>query len=308
MTHSVIRIGTRGSALALWQAEETKRQLELVHPELQFELEIIHTKGDKILDVPLAKIGDKGLFTKELEVALLEGSIDMAVHSLKDLPTNLPKGMMLGAVMKRAEFRDAIVSSNGKTLATLDATDVVATSSLRRKSQLLQRYPNLNIVDIRGNVNTRLKKMEDGYCNVMVMAAAGLQRLGLDRYITEVLNERDFIPAVGQGAIAIEIRENDARVTEIIAPINDTQTRLAVSAERAFLNKLEGGCQVPIGCFSEVDEGGTIMLEAFIASVDGKRYFRKSVEGIHPQVVGISLADYLFSVGGKDILEELRTQ
>ncbi len=300
-----IRIGTRGSALALWQAETVKSELEKHFPEHQFELKIIKTKGDKILDVALSKIGDKGLFTKELEVELFDGNVDMAVHSLKDMPTVLPEGAKVGAILKRGEFRDAVVSTNGKTLNTLDENDVIATSSLRRKAMLLHRNPNLNIVDIRGNVNTRLKKMADGHCNVMIMAAAGLIRLGLEKHITEIIDPNDLIPACGQGAVAVEIRDNDPELEAIIGKINDSATVDAITAERTFLNKLEGGCQIPIGSFTSF-EGGKMILEGFVASVDGQRLLRSKVEGTHPEVLGASLADYLYRTGGKEIMEDLR--
>lgn len=297
-----IYIGTRGSALALWQAETVKSELEKHFPDRTFELKIIKTKGDKILDVALSKIGDKGLFTKELEVELFDGNIDMAVHSLKDIPTVLPEGAKVGAILKRGEFRDAVVSTNGKTLDTLTEDDVIATSSLRRKAMLLHRNPNLKIVDIRGNVNTRLRKMEEGHCNVMIMAAAGLMRLGLDRYISEVIDPNQLIPACGQGAVAVEIRENDPELESILSKIHHQSTADAVTAERTFLNKLEGGCQVPIGSFTSF-ENGNMVLEGFVATEDGKRVLRSKVEGVHPEMLGISLADYLYKTGGKDIMK-----
>ena len=219
-----IRIGTRGSQLALYQAKKVKATLECIYPELQVELKIIKTKGDKILDVALSKIGDKGLFTKEIEVELLDNTVDIAVHSLKDLPTRLPDGLKLGAVLERGEFRDAFVSRNGKKLADLKPGDVVATSSLRRIAGLLKINNQIVIKDIRGNVNSRLQKMEDGYCDAMIMAAAGLQRLGLERYITEVIDPEVVMPAVSQGAIAIETRENDPEVDELMAKVNHTDT------------------------------------------------------------------------------------
>lgn len=299
-----IRIGTRGSALALWQANTVKAALEQEWPEYNFELKITHTKGDKILDVALSKIGDKGLFTKELEVELFAGEVDMAVHSLKDMPTVLPEGAKVGAILERGEFRDAVVSTNGKTIETLDETDVIATSSLRRKSMLLARNPNLNIVDIRGNVNTRLQKMENGHCNVMLMAGAGLLRLGLDRYITQLIDPNTVIPACGQGAVAIEIREDDAELTAIVGKINHPATARSVEAERTFLNRLEGGCQVPIGAFT-THNGNEITLEGFVASTDGKVMLRSKQTGTDAAALGISLATELYENGGKEVMEGL---
>jgi len=275
---NTIRIGTRGSQLALYQAEKVKSTLQDVFPALEVELVIIKTKGDKILDVALSKIGDKGLFTKEIENALLDGSVDIAVHSLKDLPTKLPDGLKLGAVLERGEFRDALVSLSGKTLSTLKAGDVVATSSLRRIAGLLKINNRLVIKDIRGNVNSRLQKMENGYCDAMIMAAAGLQRLGLEKYITEIIDPDVILPAVSQGAIAIETRVDDDDVDEMMSMINHKPTWDAITAERAFLSKLQGGCQVPLGCFSDI-HNEQLTLHGFVASVDGTKYIRDIVSG-----------------------------
>ena len=305
MNKKTIRIGTRGSALALWQAETVKALLEAACSDYVYELKITHTKGDKILDVPLAKIGDKGLFTKELEVELFAGDVDMAVHSFKDMPTVLPEGARIGAVITRGEFRDALVSANGKTLETLDETDVIATSSLRRRAQLLHMNPKLNIVDIRGNVNTRLKKMDEGYCNVMVMAAAGLIRLGLGDRISQILDEKRFIPAAAQGVVSIEIRDNDPEVAALVAKIHDETAWRMAQAERTFLHQLEGGCQVPIGANAAVD-GNDMTLTGFIASLDGSKLLRGAVSGPQPLLLGTSLADYLISVGGRDVLAGIR--
>lgn len=302
-----IRIGTRGSQLALYQAEKVKATLEEIFPELHFELEIIKTKGDKILDVALSKIGDKGLFTKEIEVALIDGSVDIAVHSLKDLPTKLPEGLKLGAVLKRAEVRDALVSRNGKKLSELEPGSVIATSSLRRIAGLLKTHKNFVIKDIRGNVNSRLKKMEEGYCDAMIMAAAGLQRLGLDSYITEIIDPEIIMPAVSQGAIAIETRLNDPEVDELMSKINHPETWDTVIAERAFLARLEGGCQVPLGCFSKVEQG-VLTLSGFVASIDGKQYLRETVSGEinHGAEIGVYLAEQLRSKGAQAILDQIK--
>jgi len=303
-----IRIGTRGSQLALYQAEKVKATLQEIFPDLQVELEIIKTKGDKILDVALSKIGDKGLFTKEIENALVDGTVDLAVHSLKDLPTMLPEGLKLGAVLERGEFRDALVSVTGKTLATLKAGDVVATSSLRRIAGLLKINNQIVIKDIRGNVNSRLKKMEDGYCDAMIMAAAGLQRLGLEKYITEIIDPEVILPAVSQGAIAIETRIGDTEIEELMAKLNHIETWEAITAERAFLAKLQGGCQVPLGCFSVI-ENEKLTLHGFVASIDGKQYIRETISGDlnHGASLGIELAEKMEKKGATEILNKIKS-
>ena len=302
-----IIIGTRGSKLALYQAEKVKRTLEEAHKDLQVEIEIIHTKGDKILDVALSKIGDKGLFTKEIETALLKKEVDIAVHSCKDLPTVLPDGLMLGAVLERGEFRDALVCKSGKRIEELNRDDVIATSSLRRQAALLNINPKLQLKDIRGNVQTRLQRMEDGYCDAMIMAAAGLQRLELDHYITQILDPEEVMPAVAQGAIAIEIRENDSDVMDILKPINHQHTWTSIFAERAFLRTLEGGCQVPLGCYSQL-EGDRIVLHGFVASVDGTKYLNDIAEGSieDPESCGKTLAKKLIDKGATEILEKIK--
>ena len=301
-----IKIGTRGSQLALYQAEKVKATLEKLFPDLQVDLEIIKTKGDKILDVALSKIGDKGLFTKEIENALTDGSVDLAVHSLKDLPTALPEGLKLGAVLERGEFRDALVSKNGKKLSELGAGDVVATSSLRRQAGLMKMNNQIVIKDIRGNVNSRLQKMEDGYCDAMIMAAAGLQRLGLEKYITEIIDPQVIVPAVSQGAIAIEIRQNDPEIELLMQKINHVQTWDAITAERAFLAHLQGGCQVPLGCFSTV-ENGTIILNGFVASLDGSLFIHETISGKIGQgaELGVQMAEKMLEKGAFEILNQI---
>jgi len=303
-----IRIGTRGSQLALYQAKKVKATLESIFPELQVELKIIKTKGDKILDVALSKIGDKGLFTKEIENELIDGSVDLAVHSLKDLPTKLPDGLKLGAVLERGEFRDALVSLNGKKIADLKAGDVVATSSLRRIAGLLKINNKIVIKDIRGNVNSRLQKMEDGYCDAMIMAAAGLQRLGLEQYITEIIDPEVIMPAVSQGAIAIETRLNDPEVDELMEKLNHLNTWNTVVAERAFLAQLEGGCQVPLGCYSRV-ENGILNMSGFVASIDGKQYIRENISGEMTKgaELGVQMAEKMLKKGAKEILDQIKS-
>jgi hydroxymethylbilane synthase len=309
MKKKTVKIGTRGSQLALFQAELTKTKLLDKFPELTVEIVIIKTKGDKILDVALSKIGDKGLFTKEIENALLAGEVDIAVHSLKDLPTTLPEGLKLGAVLERAEFRDALVSKDGRKLPELTEKDVIATSSLRRKASLLRYNKNFQIVDIRGNVNTRLRKMEEGYCDAMIMAAAGLQRLELDNYITEIINPETIIPASSQGIIAIESRIGDTETEKLLDAINHEPSWIAGEAERGFLRAIEGGCQVPVGCFSKLNEN-EISLTGFVASVDGSVYLLETETGLVDQskATGEKLARKLIERGASKIMEEVRNQ
>lgn len=302
-----IIIGTRGSQLALYQANKVKDVLQEAYPEKNIELKIIKTKGDKILDVSLSKIGDKGLFTKELEVELIEGSIDLAVHSLKDMPTVLPEGLKISAVLERAESCDALVSKNHISLSELTSEHTLATSSLRRRAALLHYNPDFKIVDIRGNVNTRLQRMEDGHCDAMIMAAAGLQRLGLDRYITEILPKELITPAVSQGIIGIEIAEANSEIDELLQKINHPLSWNTAIAERAFMCTLQGGCQVPVGCYS-THNAGQITLNGFVASVDGKTYLTNQVSGDikNGNQLGQQLAEKLLAAGGKEILNNIR--
>ncbi len=307
MTKSKIIIGTRGSQLALYQANKTQEILNEVFPDLETEIKIIKTKGDKILDVALSKIGDKGLFTKELEIELLSGSIDIAVHSLKDLPTQLPEEFCVGAVLERANFRDAFVSKNGLRIKDLNASHTVATSSLRRIANLKKNNSQVKIVDIRGNVNTRLQKMEDGYCDGMIMATAGLQRLGLDRYITEILEPEEFIPAVAQGAIAIEIASANEELKQLLQKINHENTKIAIEAERAFMRTLEGGCQIPVGAYSSIDTD-KITLTGFVASLDGSSYLKitDTANINEAAALGEELANKLIDQGANEILNQIR--
>lgn len=304
---NTIKIGTRGSQLALYQANLTKKYLLEKFPEVNVEILIIKTKGDKILDVALSKIGDKGLFTKELETALLENEVDIAVHSLKDLPTTLPEGLKLGAVLKRGEFRDALVSKDGRKFTELTEKDIIATSSLRRQAGLMRQNKNFKIVDIRGNVETRLRKMEDGYCDAMIMAAAGLQRLNLEKYITEIIDPEVIIPATSQGVIAIESRKNDDRIDSFLKEINHPQTWSAIEAERGFLRKIEGGCQVPVGCYTNI-EGEKITITGFVAAIDGSEYLSDTESGNikNGKSTGEKLAEKLIAKGASRILSEIR--
>ncbi len=309
MKNKIIRIGTRGSQLALYQANKTKEAIEARFPEVEAEIVIIHTKGDKILDVSLSKIGDKGLFTKELEVALLNNEVDMAVHSLKDLPTFFPEGLTLGAVLERAEVRDALVSKDGKTLKELGADDVIATSSLRRKAQLLSFNPDFNIVDIRGNMNTRLAKMDGGHCDAMIMAATGLQRLGLEERISEIIDTEVMVPAVSQGAIGIEVRDNDPEIGSIMEGINHQLTFLITKAERAYLKSMEGGCQIPIGCHTVV-KGDDISFTGLVADLSGSRSIKLTLNGKLEQAetLALEVSRQMVAKGATEILDNIRNQ
>lgn len=309
MSNNTIKIGTRGSKLALWQAEQVKAVISAAFPDLIIETVIIKTKGDIILDVSLSKIGDKGLFTKEIETALINGEIDLAVHSLKDLPTELPEGLCIGGMLPRGEVRDVFISKDGRKLSEMTSNDRIATSSLRRKAQLLAYNPDLKIVDIRGNVDTRLKKMEEGHCDALLMAGAGIIRLGYDSYITELLDPTVVLPAVSQGAVAIEIRDEDERIQRIIDAIADEETWNTTMAERWLLRTLEGGCQVPVACYSEV-KNDQLRLTGLVASIDGKQVIRKSVscpidEGSEK---AIELAVSILEEGGKEILDQIRVE
>jgi len=307
MTNSSIRIGTRGSQLALYQANLVKAKLEQAFPQQSFELVIISTKGDKILDVALSKIGDKGLFTKELEVALFNGEVDMAVHSLKDMPTVFPEGAQLGAIISRAEYKDAWVSRDGLSLEEMTSEHKVATSSLRRKAQVHRINPHVQVVDIRGNVNTRLQKMDDGYCDAMVMAGAGLIRLGMEERITELFDAEYFVSACGQGAIAIEIRENDTSIDKVVKALHCQETYQQITAERSFLNELEGGCQIPIGAHATITDGQLCLL-GLVAMPDGSNELRGIEKGLAEEAeqIGRSLAKQLVVQGGNEILDHVR--
>ncbi len=304
-----IRIGTRGSQLALYQAYKVKEYIEDKCSDVKTEIIVIQSKGDKILDVALSKIGDKGLFTKELEEALYRNEIDIAVHSLKDLPTTLPEGLTISGVLKRGEVRDAVVSLKNIKLSEITENTIIATSSLRRKAQLLKLNPKFKIKDIRGNVNTRLKKMEDGYCDVMIMAAAGLQRLNFNKYISEIIDPYTIIPAVSQGAIAVESRTDDKKTDEIINSINHKLTYDITNAERIFLKKLEGGCQIPIGCYSEVKED-TLTMTGFMSYIDGTDNIEHKISGkiSDADKTASELAEYFISQNSFSLLNKIRNQ
>lgn len=302
-----IKIGTRGSKLALWQANEVQRIIKDKFPQIETEIVIIKTKGDKILDTSLSKIGDKGLFTKEIEHALINTDVDIAVHSFKDMPTELPDGLIIGAVLPRADVRDVLVSKDGRMLSEMTEDDKIGTSSLRRKAQLLAYNPKLQIVDIRGNVETRLAKMNEGVCDAIVMAGAGFMRLGYQEQITEFLNEDIMLPAVSQGAVAIEVCENNEEITDILDAVNDEKTWIECMAERCLLRTLEGGCQVPVGCLSAMKDSNFIMT-ALVADVDGTRVVRESIscETDLASEKAIELGELILEKGAKEILNAIR--
>ena len=306
---SKLVIGTRGSKLALYQANLVKSKLETTYPTLEVVINVIKTKGDKILDIALSKIGDKGFFTKEIQDALHNKEVDIAVHSLKDLPTELPKGSQLGAILERANHRDVLVSVGGKKLADFTAEDKIATSSLRRKSQLLQMNKQVQVVEIRGNVDTRIRKMNDGHCEGIIMAAAGIERLGLQEHITEYLNETQMLTAPGQGAIAIEIRKEDNEILEVLSVLNHEQSAICVTAERSFLNRLEGGCQIPFAAHATLD-GDTLTVEGLVATLDGRKIQRAKIIGNSKDAIqlGIDLANSIQDNGGYEILEEVKRE
>ncbi len=297
-------IGTRGSALALWQAHAVQEMLQSRYPELQVQIEIIHTTGDIILDRPLSNIGDKGLFTKELEVALMEGRIHLAVHSLKDLPTQLPAGLMLAAVTQRERPEDALVAPAGTTIETLPHGGTVATGSLRRRAQLLRLRPDLNVVDVRGNVPTRLQKYQTNGWDGMILAYAGLHRLGLGEHIAQIIPTDQMIPAVGQAALGLETRADDAATIGLLRGIEHPPTRICTDAERALLRRLEGGCQTPIAAYATLAEDH-LTLHAMIAALDGSTIIGGTISGLPAQAeeVGERLAGVLLEGGGKGVLE-----
>ena len=304
-----VRIGTRKSQLALVQTYWVKAELEKHFPDISFEVEEMSTKGDKILDVPLAKIGDKGLFTKELEVGMLENSTDFAVHSLKDLPTNLPEGLMLGCVSKRVDPADALVVNEkykDKQLETLPEGAVVGTSSLRRLAQLRHHFPHLEFKDIRGNVNTRLAKLDAGEYDAIILAVAGLQRLDMSDRIHQNISPDISLHAVGQGALGIECRDGDEEILKILKVLEDADSCDRVLAERAFLRELEGGCQVPIGVNTKI-ENDTLTLTGMVASLDGKQLLRDTVSGNRreSEALGLELASKLKEQGAGEILEKI---
>ncbi|MEQ8236143.1 MAG: hydroxymethylbilane synthase [Syntrophomonadaceae bacterium] len=302
-----LRLGTRGSRLALWQADWVAREMHRLYPTLQIEIKVIKTQGDRILDVALSKIGDKGLFTKEIENELLAGEIDLAVHSMKDLPTILPPGLIAGAVLQRENPQDVLISSQGFNLETLPQGGRIGTSSLRRIAQLKALRPDLQPVDLRGNLETRLKKMEEQKLDGIILAYAGVKRLGFDTYITQMIDTELILPAVSQGAVLAEVREGDQDTRKLIAPINDQAADAATRAERALLRELEGGCQVPVAALAQV-RGDRLQLRAMVASLDGEHVIRDSHDGEieRAEDIGRNLAMRMLDQGAGQILSEIR--
>ena len=307
-----LRIATRRSQLAMVQTNWVKKELEKAHPGISISVEAMATQGDKILDVALAKIGDKGLFTKELEAQMLVDHADIAVHSLKDLPTNLPEGLMLGCITERENPADALVVNKNfidKKLDTLPPGSIVGTSSLRRLAQLRHHYPDLIFKDVRGNVITRLEKLDSGEYDCLILAAAGLTRLGFGNRIHQLIPNNISLHAVGQGALGIECVENKPEVLEILKPLEHQETSKRCLAERAFLRELEGGCQVPIGVSSNID-GQALVLTGMVASLDGKQLIKDFQTGNNkdPERIGIQLANKLKDQGAMEILQEIFEQ
>ena len=306
MSDSTLRIATRKSPLALWQANHVRDALLARHPELDVELLTMTTQGDKILDTPLAKVGGKGLFVKELEVGMLEGRADLAVHSMKDVPVEFPDGLGLAAILPREDPRDALISNNYSSIDALPQGARVGTSSLRRQCQLRARRPDLEILDLRGNINTRIGKLDNGDYDAILLAAAGVKRMGWEQRISELLAPEQFVPAIGQGAIGIEIRSDDARVRALVDELNDAQTATRVAAERALNEALQGGCQVPIAGYSEISHG-VILLRAVVGRPDGSELVQGVISGRpeDAEELGRVLAEDLLSRGARQILDEL---
>ncbi len=304
-TKKTVRIGTRGSKLALWQAEWVKRELEERYPQVGVELVKIRTRGDKILDSPLAKIGGKGLFVKEIEEALLSGMVDLAVHSMKDVPTALPAGLHLKAITEREDPRDVLVSKDGTTLEELPEGAHIGTSSLRRQCQLWHTRRDLKISTLRGNLDTRLRKLHEGLYDAIVLAGAGMKRLGFEDHITQYISRDVMLPAIGQGALGIETRVADGFINELVAFLDHRETSISVRAERAFLERLEGGCQVPIAAHATVEEG-RIRLSGLVGTLDGMTIYKDSMEGSLDGAEGLGreLAERLLGRGADSVLEE----
>jgi hydroxymethylbilane synthase len=301
-----IRIGTRGSALALWQAEWVKSELEKRYQGMTVTLTKIKTTGDKILDVPLAKVGGKGLFVKEIEEAMLASEIDIAVHSMKDVPTFFPDGLHLSCITKREDPRDALLTRNGVTFRELPKGANVGTSSLRRQAQLMNIRPDFVIHQLRGNVDTRLRKLKEGQFDAIILAAAGIKRLGLAENVTEYIDPEISLPAIGQGALGIECSVDDRELNDLIAFFNHAESRTCVTGERALLRRLEGGCQVPIACYGRMKDG-KLHLTGLVGSVDGKRIIKDTIEGDPDKAekLGVTLAENLLVQGADVILREV---
>lgn len=305
-TEDVLRIATRGSRLALWQAEHVRSALSRLHPELTFELIPITTTGDKIIDRPLAKYGGKGLFIKELEQALFDDRADIAVHSMKDVPMDMPNGLDIPVILEREDARDAVVTNAGVAFSALKQNATIGTSSLRRKSQLLARRKDLDVRDLRGNVTTRLEKLRDGEFDAIILAAAGLKRLGFGDLISSMFEPGEIIPAVGQGAIGIQCRLSDLRTQALIQPLHHRTSGLCVAAERAMSAILEGACDVPLAAYATIN-AGELRLTGMVASVDGLRVVRDEIAGTPDNGIelGRRLGEALLAGGAAAILDEL---
>jgi hydroxymethylbilane synthase len=302
----VLRIGTRGSRLALVQSHWVKERIQTTYPDVQVALVTIKTTGDTILDSPLSKVGGKGLFVKEIEEALIRGEVHLAVHSMKDVPALLPEPLILSAYPEREDPRDAMISVRYSSMDQLPEGALVGTSSLRRSSQLLQKRPDLHVESLRGNVDTRLRKLEEGKYDAIILAVAGLTRFGLEHRVTGILPAEWMLPAVGQGALGIEVRREDRETRRLLTFLDHSSTREAVLAERAFLKELEGGCQVPIGALA-VLKGEELCLEGMVAELDGSRVIRQTQIGDRrmPEAIGVALARAILSAGGKQILAKI---
>ena len=302
-----LRIATRSSPLAMWQAEEVSRQLTTLYPQLRVSLVQMKTRGDKLLDAPLAKVGGKGLFVKELEVGILDGIADIAVHSMKDVPVNFPDGLELGLVMQREDPRDAFVSNRYASLEDMPEGALVGTSSLRRQTQIRARYPHLEIDWLRGNVNTRLRKLDEGQFDAIILASAGLIRLGFEERIKAPIEPEICLPAIGQGVLGIETRCNDSAVSQLLEPLGDAATTTLISAERAFNKTLNGGCQVPIAGHA-IFEDGQVYLRGLVGEPDGSVVIRADIRGSSDEAenLGISLAQTLIGRGADKILASIQ--
>ncbi|MDX1733001.1 MAG: hydroxymethylbilane synthase [Halioglobus sp.] len=305
-----LTIATRESPLALWQAEYVRAALLQAHPDLDVQLLGMTSRGDQLLDTPLAKVGGKGLFVKELESALLDGRADIAVHSMKDVPMEFPDGLSLGVICEREDPSDAFVSNNFASLDALPAGSVVGTSSLRRECQLRARRPDLQVRFLRGNVNTRLRKLDDGEYDAVILASAGLIRLGFAARIRQRIDVTDSLPAGGQGAVGIELRADDAQAATLLAPLHHAATAQRVSAERAMNRRLQGGCQVPIACYADFTDDGRLWLRGLVGSPDGSTVLRAEATGAthEAEALGVAVADDLLGQGAAAILAEVYGQ
>jgi hydroxymethylbilane synthase len=303
---TAIRIGTRGSPLARWQASWVGEQLRARFPTLRVEYELVQTQGDRVLGVPLSLVGGKGLFVKEIEDALIAGRVDLAVHSVKDIPADLPAGLGLTAIPEREDPRDVLISSSARALVDLPPGARVGTSSLRRRAQLLYRREDLQIMSLRGNVDTRIRKLEAGQVDAVVLAAAGVRRMGLMEKVVQIFSPEEFVPAIGQGALGIETREDDPVTLGLVGFLDHGPTRLCVDAERAFLRELNGGCQVPIGALATI-EGESVRIRGMVADVNGHPMLRDELSGSLDDVsrLGKELARRLLEQGAREILESL---